>query len=140
MTSCEDFSEPLQQERGPHTSSSLHLRGELPGRESGPVHKVPSPRRHSRLERMSNPYGCVRNVTYRSSATYIHCVTNHRWKRMREAVTHTVSYFGRLSYNFGATEARTLGRLQHRCSLFPRSSKVLIRTTNLQPNSYRDRL
>jgi len=60
VASCEGFSESLKQEGGLHTSpSSLHVRGEVQGRESGPIHKVPSPPRHIRLERMSNPFRIV---------------------------------------------------------------------------------
>jgi len=60
VESCEGFSEPLQQEGGLHTSpSSLHVRGEVQGRESGLTHKVPSPRRHNLLERMFKPFRIV---------------------------------------------------------------------------------
>ena len=43
----------------------------MQGWESGPIHEVPSPRRHNRLARMSSPFRIVRHVTYSSSTTHI---------------------------------------------------------------------
>jgi len=58
------FSKLWQQEGGLHTSpSSLNVRGEVQSRESGPIHKVPSPPRHNRLDRILNPFRIVRHVT-----------------------------------------------------------------------------
>ena len=57
---CEGFSESLQGDGGLHTSpSSLYVRGEVQGRESGPIHKVPSPHRHILLERIFNAFRIV---------------------------------------------------------------------------------
>jgi hypothetical protein len=68
----------LRTGRGLHSSpSSIHVRGEVQGTESGPIHKASSPRRRNRMERMANPqiihmpnpFRMVRHVTCSSSAT-----------------------------------------------------------------------
>jgi hypothetical protein len=54
MVSCEGLPKPLKVAGGLHLSPCpLYVRGEVQGRESAPIHKIPAPRRHNRLELMS---------------------------------------------------------------------------------------
>jgi len=51
LASCEGLSKPLQLQGGLHLPShSLHVRGEVQGRDSAPIHKIPSPRHLNGLE------------------------------------------------------------------------------------------
>jgi hypothetical protein len=53
------FPSPYNRQGGLHLPSrSLHVRGEAKGRESGPIHKIPSPRRHNGLNILRELYSC----------------------------------------------------------------------------------
>jgi transposase-like protein len=71
----------------------IYLRGEVQGRESAPIHKIPALRHHNELELMSpRPFTVVRRVMYSWSADIFNCISHRRYTEFLQDTDIQPSY------------------------------------------------